>query len=130
MWSFLTFKFVLDSSFSKYLKMMSIMMIFFNAHARVYVQWASLIPCPLCKPLWKQKNLQCPCPPGIGCFKNFQCPCPPGFTNGFFLNCPARLVWLKANTGPTLGSTNQVYVWCLPTLLNWFRFIWWKEGMC
>jgi hypothetical protein len=43
MWSFLTFKFVFDSSFSKKLKMMSIMRIFLNAHAWVYVQQASLI---------------------------------------------------------------------------------------
>jgi hypothetical protein len=75
--------------FKKYLKMMSIMMIFFNAHAWVYVWWASLISTSLISMhvtqalvKKKKKNLQCLCSPGIGCFKNFQCPCPPGFTNG------------------------------------------------
>jgi hypothetical protein len=71
----------------KYLKMMSIMMIFFNAHAWVYVWWASLISMAVMQALVRKKtNLQCLCPPGIGWLKKFQCPCPLGFIHGFWKN--------------------------------------------
>ncbi len=43
MWSFLTFKFVLDSSYLKILENDVNYDKKFNAHARVYVQQASLI---------------------------------------------------------------------------------------
>jgi hypothetical protein len=61
MWSFLTFKFVLDSSFSKIVENDVNYDNIFNAHAWIYVQQASLIYVLVMQALVeekKKKNLQ------------------------------------------------------------------------
>jgi hypothetical protein len=72
--------------------MMSIMTIFFNAHARVYARWTSLISMPVMQALVKKKKPSIPMPTKYRLLKKFQCPCPPGFTNGFEKKSPACLV--------------------------------------
>jgi hypothetical protein len=67
-------------------------------------------PCMLCKPLWKKQKKKNPfnaCAHWLyRLLKKFPMPMPSGLHKWFFLKkCPARrLVWLKANTRPTLVS--------------------------
>jgi hypothetical protein len=96
MFSFLTFKFVLDSSFSKKLKMMSITTIFLNAYAWVYVQQASLISVLVMQVLvGKKKKKNKPSmtvSTGYRLLKKFPMPMPSGLHKWFLKKCPARLI--------------------------------------
>ncbi len=56
--------------------MMSIMMIFFNAHARIYVRRASLISIPIMQALVKKRKPSMPLPTKYWLLKKFPMPMP------------------------------------------------------
>jgi len=63
---------------------MSIMMIFFNAHAQVYGQWESLISMPVMHALVGKKKPSMPVPTKYRLLKKFPMPMPSKLHKWFF----------------------------------------------
>jgi hypothetical protein len=81
-----------------------------NAHAQVYVQWASSFSISIMHAhLKKKEKVLCLCPAGFNFSKIHLCPGLPGFTYGFFGSYPARRVFLKVDTRPAIVETPNFF---------------------